>query len=90
MEEKTGRKPLDKPVPPEGAEGAGTPERQEEEEISGPASVQEDVPQAEDEIFGAIDRFWALGIGGAPEQGPEQEQPDLLMMLGGYLKMIDV
>lgn len=63
--------------------------QQEETKPLMPVRVQENIPEKEDEIFGAIDRFWALGNNGAAEFEPDQEQEDLLVMFGGYLKVID-
>lgn len=55
-----------------------------------PIQVQDNNPE-EDEIFHAIDRFWAAGNGTLGDTGEEQkqDQADLLLMFGGYLKTID-
>lgn len=64
--------------------------QQEETKPLIPVGVQENISEKDDEIFGAIDRFWALGNNEAAEVEPDQEQADLLVMFGGYLKIIDV
>jgi len=49
--------------------------------------VRENIPETEDDIFSAIDRFWELDVNGVTESEPEQT--DLLVMFGGYLKIVD-
>lgn len=78
------------PVQQEVTKTLEAPIQQEETKPLTPAKVQENIPGNEDEIFGAIDRFWALGNNKAAEFEPDQEQADLLVMLGGYLKIIDI
>lgn len=77
------------PAPQEVTKALETPMPQEETKPLMPVRVQENISEKEDEIFGAIDRFWALGNNGAAAFEPDQEQADLLVMFGEYLKVID-
>lgn len=84
---KVGKKPPDVLMQQEDIKTSEVPIQQEGAKASMPVSVQENISETEDEIFGAIDRFWAIGNSGMAE--PEHEQADLLHMFGGYLKIID-
>lgn len=85
---KTGKN-QEAPVQQEIAKALETPIQQEETKPLKPVRVQENIPEKEDEIFGAIDRFWALENNEVAEFESDQEQADLLVMFGGYLKVID-